>query len=74
MKSQKQYGLNGVVGRMRINLPTEQRESYRLEAQPSRAGLEPASRAIRFTGGGDCIKKKWLLDFENQWPLLLCLY
>ena len=30
-----------------------QRESQRLEAWPSRAGLEPASRATRFTGGGD---------------------
>ena len=38
----------------KVSLPWHKRESQRLEAQPSRAGLEPASRATRFTGGGDC--------------------
>ena len=33
-------------------------ESQRLEARPSGAGLEPASRATRFTGGGDLLRKR----------------
>lgn len=44
------------MGRLRrVDFPWHKRESQRLEAQPSRAGLEPASRATRFTGGGDSI-------------------
>ena len=45
------------MGRLRrVDFPWHKRESQRLEAQPSRAGLEPASRATRFTGGGDYVK------------------
>ena len=42
------------------------REGQRLVARPSRAGLEPASRATRFTGGATSFFKRFLTYFPDS--------
>lgn len=44
----------------KADFPKHERESQRLEARSSSAGLEPASRATRFTGGGDYVRTVYI--------------